>query len=530
MFSPIPVDAQAGNCSTLYLTLTTNTQNYSVYTAAVAAGWNYGMQVVLTINSGVYVWSDSTYLPALDTWGFPENTGLTIINNGYIIGKGGDGGGYFYIVPLIYGQNGGDAMFVTIPVTIDSSQGYIAGGGGGGGSGGGGGGGGAGGGTGGTAGGAYYLVSGGIGGSVGNIGNDGIGDRELIPSGLGGGAGGGGGAFGGGFGSASGGGGGRILPGVGGSGGRGNAGGSGGNPGLQTTSGYGGDGGGGGGGWGAVGGAGYASTIAGGQGGRAINTNGNLITWIGGLPAGHVFGDILPAPTQTQSVICCAPNSGTFCSVSNACGQANYGITQCDGSCSAFTLPNPYGYGTSCTSSPNICGQANTGIIDCGGTCTATVPALPSNYGNLCTSATNACGNNVGTVSCDGTCSATAPFVPSNYNTPCTLTSAANGCGMTNTATGTYNCSGVCGVAAPATPANSLCTPPPAPTISGPYQNGPSLINPAYAYDPLGYQVFAQATSPYATNPAVDSHLTYYFEYSTDGVNWTRGEWASRVK
>ena len=82
---------------------------------------------------------------------------------------------------------------------------------------------------------------------------------------------------------------------------------------------------------------------------------------------------------------------------------------------------------------------------------------------------------------------------------------------------------------------DAACTPPPAPTISGPYQNGPSIINPAYAYDPLGYQVFAQATSPYATNPAVDSHLTYYFEYghSTNGgqtITWDTGGWASQKK
>ncbi len=253
-----------------------------------------------------------------------------------------------------------------------------------------------------------------------------------------------------------------------------------------------------------------------------------------------------PGYVSITSGDACSINFGTYCtSTTNACGATTYGTILCDGSCSA-TSANPTGYGTTCslTSLPNACGQTTTtttGTIGCDSiSCTGTPPVTPpvttpnnAIYNASC-SVTNACGTNSGTITCAGTCSALTPYIPPNYGTACTITSPANGCGMTTTATGTYNCSGVCAPTPPAptpsAPLNTLCAPPPAPTISGPYQNGPSIINPAYAYDPLGYQVFAQATSPYATNPAVDSHLTYYFEYSTDGVSWTRGDWAGQKR
>ena len=41
--------------------------------------------------AGVYIWSDSTAIPALDMGGSFLG-GLTLINKGFIMGKGGDGG------------------------------------------------------------------------------------------------------------------------------------------------------------------------------------------------------------------------------------------------------------------------------------------------------------------------------------------------------------------------------------------------------------------------------------------------------
>lgn len=235
----------------------------------------------VTINPGVYIWSDSTASAALTTGG-PYPSGLTIINNGYIIGKGGSGG----IGNGVVGNAGGAAILIgSAGITITNNAGaYIAGGGGGGGSGwknpGGGstsgGGGGAGGGASGT---------GGAGGAIGVAGASGGGGR-ILP-----GTGGAGGVNGGGGGGGAGGGGGTSPFGIaapGGTGGSANS--VGGDaPGFRSTSssprsaGY---GAGGGGGWGATGGSGIfgdvpvnnSRYIGGGTGGKAIALNGQTIT------------------------------------------------------------------------------------------------------------------------------------------------------------------------------------------------------------------------------------------------------------
>ena len=230
------------------------------------------------IPSNMWVWSDNTSTAAL-TIDIP----CTVINDGKIIGKGGNGG-WGFSSPAA--TAGGPAINVTSTgVTITNNSGaYIAGGGGGGGSYSGcggprgahaGGGGGAGGGLGGRGriNSGYYQQ--GAGGALNASGGDG--GNGYIHAGEGGGSGGqsGGHYYGGG-------GGGRILPGVGGGGGNsagdggsaGNAGYSGG-PYVYSLAG-------GGGGWGAAGGTGGAR-YAGGAGGAAItgtartlNNNGTI--------------------------------------------------------------------------------------------------------------------------------------------------------------------------------------------------------------------------------------------------------------
>lgn len=95
-------------------------------------GWDGVSVASVTIASGVYIWSDNTSVPALDMGGaFPG--GLTLINNGFIMGKGGDGG-YLtsgrasYMAPT----SGGPAITLTGPISINNTNGYIGGGGGGG--------------------------------------------------------------------------------------------------------------------------------------------------------------------------------------------------------------------------------------------------------------------------------------------------------------------------------------------------------------------------------------------------------------
>ena len=225
--------------------------------------------IQIIVNSGVYVWSTSTSLPALTIIGTDPLDKLTLINNGYIMGKGGNGG------TRSAGAAGGPAIsLLNMNITIDNTNpaAYIGGGGGGGSSGYkpdftilyNGGGGGAGGGNGGNGRVDGTTVSiGGAGGAIGAIGS-------------GGGSAGGGGAGGAGHNDRYGGsGGGRIFPGTGGTAGGGGAGGSANNAGGSGANYYSA----GGGGWGANGGGGF---YQGGTGGKAVALNGRFVTWVGG--------------------------------------------------------------------------------------------------------------------------------------------------------------------------------------------------------------------------------------------------------
>jgi len=286
------------------VTLSANTTNYS-FTPNQIPGYITGStDVTLVINSGVYVYSTSTATPALTVTSFASGDTVSIINNGYIIGMGGKGGGNRGDGTGIGGEAGGPAVSLSYPVSITNNS-YIAGGGGGGAlgehlsnawmSGGGG----AGGGRGGDV--TGYEPSG-TGGEPGSTGGDGVSWEHFA-----------------GYYWYSGGGGGRILPGVGGAGGTGNSyttqfgrgGGSGGGaPGWYNTNGKAGgsannpgqNGGyilaggtywinfpGGGGGWGAAGGSGSYAYANNGAGGKAVNLNGNTVTW---LATGTRYGAI----------------------------------------------------------------------------------------------------------------------------------------------------------------------------------------------------------------------------------------------
>lgn len=261
---------------------TSSVQQANLWSILVGAGWNGLDPVHVTINNGVYLWSDDTSVGGM-TISNQLSGLLTVTNNGYIIGRGGNGGNG----AGGSGQNGGPAIVnsATGVVFTNASGAYIAGGGGGGGGGWrGAGGGGAGGGTGGTGSGWGSGASGagGAGGAIGQAGADGQQTQSGKKAyGSGGGAGGGG-STGEDNGSSQGymdggGGGGRILPGTGGDGGgwreadTGGDGGSANNAGTNGRAQYGSeDGGGGGGGWGANGGNGSPYSN-GGAGGAAIS-------------------------------------------------------------------------------------------------------------------------------------------------------------------------------------------------------------------------------------------------------------------
>lgn len=274
--SPISFSDFYSTVQSFVYAFTASAQEINLSTHLVAQGWNGSSAVNVTVNSGVYIWSDDTSTAAL-TIPATMTGGVTITNNGYIIGKGGQGG-----YRADNATDGGPAISnsATGVVLTNASGAFIAGGGGGGagspdkgGDDAGHGGGGAGGGRGG---GQLTGRLGGAGGAIGQEGSDGGTSFVSGTAAQGGGAGGGGGGA-----DASdgqgGGGGGRILPGTGGAGGLsvsdGGAGGSAGNAGSdQVDVG----GGGGGGGWGASGGD--AESHTGGSGGAAISGTSITVT------------------------------------------------------------------------------------------------------------------------------------------------------------------------------------------------------------------------------------------------------------
>lgn len=299
-------------------TFSANTADASLNLSSISGYSSGKSDITVTINSGVYLYATSTSGYGLNITGGTTGDTLTIVNNGYIMGKGGTGGGgdNRNIPANAQGASGGTALnfgFGLSSATVNNTNAsaYIGGGGGGGGgtfSTGGsaqaGGGGGAGGGNGGY---AYddTMHSGGSGGGIGSSGSDAPADAGRANGG---------------------GGGGRIFPGTGGAGitrtnfdgaVNGKGGGSGGsgafgsanNKGGSSTSGSGGSAnavggnasasptdhmcGGGGGGWGASGGTGTGSTSTpqGGAGGKAVNLNGKSITWTSGNTT-RVYGAV----------------------------------------------------------------------------------------------------------------------------------------------------------------------------------------------------------------------------------------------
>jgi hypothetical protein len=293
-----------GKSNLFFATINSNQQQLNLRTWALANGWNGTTGIQVTVASGVYIWSDNTSIAGLTIDGSWPG-GITLVNNGFIIGKGGNGGSAgvfndpYTLVGTTSATSGGPAISLGTNVIINNNS-YIAGGGGGGARGaavvgqvnGSSGGGGAGGGTGGTSGTRYTPSAGGAGGAIGQRGANAGGSGG---GGAGGGAGGGGGgrnayAY-----RWGGGGGGRILPGTGGNGFvgppgtttynyvQGGAGGSANNAGTSRPS----NSSGGGGGWGASGGSTPSSLP--GSGGRAIALNGFSVSFI---TNGNVYGAV----------------------------------------------------------------------------------------------------------------------------------------------------------------------------------------------------------------------------------------------
>jgi hypothetical protein len=133
----IAITNLSGKSNQFSFTISTNQTNANLRTLALNAGWPGTAKVVATINSGIYISSNSTSTPALTVSGsFPN--GVELINQGFIIGMGGNGNGRnVQAVGFvgIAGDPGGGALSVSSAISVNNT-GTIGGGGGGGGNGG----------------------------------------------------------------------------------------------------------------------------------------------------------------------------------------------------------------------------------------------------------------------------------------------------------------------------------------------------------------------------------------------------------
>ena len=125
-------------------TVSANQTDYNLYNAMVAAGWDgqRAVNVNLTIDAGVIFSSSANTIPAFTIANIPADSSIYITNNGYIVGRGGQGVGKghpsatdFNLTAPSY-ANGGTAFSTTFAVSINNLNGTIGGGGGGGGAGG----------------------------------------------------------------------------------------------------------------------------------------------------------------------------------------------------------------------------------------------------------------------------------------------------------------------------------------------------------------------------------------------------------
>jgi len=120
-------------------TISSDTTNYNLKSAAISGGWNQVLPLTatVTINNGIFVYSTSTGSYAFDTGStFPTGTSLNLINNGTILGKGGGGGaGTSGQAVGNAGSSAGPAFIARANINV-TNNGTIGGGGGGGGGGG----------------------------------------------------------------------------------------------------------------------------------------------------------------------------------------------------------------------------------------------------------------------------------------------------------------------------------------------------------------------------------------------------------
>ena len=117
--------------------VTNSTVNYNLgtdfYNTYPSAPTTSPVCIIATVGAGVNITSNNTSQPAFTTGTLPAGSLVAIVNNGNIIGKGGNGGTAYNpgLGTTGAGFNGGNAMDLTLPVTIQNNFNIYGGGGGG---------------------------------------------------------------------------------------------------------------------------------------------------------------------------------------------------------------------------------------------------------------------------------------------------------------------------------------------------------------------------------------------------------------
>ena len=125
----------------IFLTVSASQADYDLF--AEAGSPTDPVNVFVTVESATVLYGSTTGLPGFKTGtGWLTNTELTLINEGHIVGMGGDGGegaSHVYVsqgdcsgvTQATVGLPGGDAMTLEWDITIDNTNGNIWSGGGG---------------------------------------------------------------------------------------------------------------------------------------------------------------------------------------------------------------------------------------------------------------------------------------------------------------------------------------------------------------------------------------------------------------
>ena len=121
-----------GNIPTLRLTISTDQTNLNLRTYAVANGWNIGQRLEVITTAGVDIVGSNTSTPALTVSGSLPR-GVRLINNGRVIGRGGNGGAGSINSNGGAGGAGGTAISASTKLFITNNGTFAGGGGGGGG-------------------------------------------------------------------------------------------------------------------------------------------------------------------------------------------------------------------------------------------------------------------------------------------------------------------------------------------------------------------------------------------------------------